>query len=145
MMGDKMITKEISIDSKNRIVLPSIPNYGVGDEIVFQYDLGYQIIFIYPYYLWQKKSNDFMLRLENDARKKIISNEEMLKLQRFYYSILSFPKDKVSSFKRVTLNKNIISKLDLKDSAFLVFDDNKIILCKDKDIYNQFKSKTGSR
>ena len=72
-------------------------------------------------------------------RHKKISMKDVLYYKRLHYSIYSFSKEEVSSNKRVLLNSQIISKLDLRDRVFIIPDHARFILCKDKGIYDDYK------
>ena len=137
--------KAIKIDNKHRIIIPAFTGVEPNEELVLQLNMLENILFIYGKDEFYKKSKLFEQTLKEQSRRLGMSLPDLRKIQRLYYSKLSFMPEKVDREKRIIIPEKVISSLELTDRVFVIGKNHHIELCKNRDIYEQIISEEQKR
>lgn len=133
--------KEIALDEK-KIIIPK--EFGIEPETIIYpvLDPRYpDVAFLYPEAAFEELAEGFMAKLQKDLRDNKITQKEYNELLRKFVAECSFSDEELDEMRSIFLDDLIISKLKLVDNALVVLEDNKIVLCKDEETYNEY-SKT---
>ena len=122
MFGETSIigSKTISLDKKNRIIIPKFTGAEPKDRIITRLNFYQNKLFIESIEQYQETSKQFEEFLKSMQEKGKISNTEKRQYQRYFYGVLSNPYEELDSQRRMVLNCSIIKNLKLFDSVFVI-------------------------
>lgn len=139
MFGEETIilNQKISLDSKNRIVLPKSTGIVSGEEIGIMFDPKKTKLLLYgleDYYELLKKYDEYFTKLKETDE---ITARKYRDLKRYLYGSLCFSEEKADQNHRLTLPKRGISSLEINSSVFAVGNKRHLELYKDEETYHR--------
>ena len=97
------------------------------------------VAFLYAEEDFEVLASKFLEKLKKDYENDHITREEYNAYIRKFASECSFMDEELDEYRRITLDEHIIKTLELNDKVFIYQDSNKLVLCKDKEAYEEYK------
>jgi division/cell wall cluster transcriptional repressor MraZ len=143
MFGSSIIvgSKTISLDKKNRIIIPKFTGAEPKDRIITRLNFYRNKLFIESIEQYQETSKQFEEFLKSMQEKGKISSTEKRQYQRYFYGVLSNPYEELDSQRRMVLNCSIIKNLKLYDSVFVIGRESHLELYSNEETYHILNTK----
>ena len=141
MVKEKEIIGEstIKIPKNRRISLPSFTGMETNDLIKPHLSAYGSVLVLFPEKVYQATEKEYLSSLEERRVLGKINDYILNKYRLIYISSFGFPTQSKKKKKRIILPKKALQKLEITDKALLIGRGNTLILCKDKDKYNELE------
>lgn len=140
---DKIIgEKEVKVDDKHRVILPKFTYAEAGDIIMPRFSaIQSNVLFLFneeEYHIQRDKFESFLKEQRVLGK---FTYHDILRYRRYYYGHLSFMGEKVDKSRRFLLEGRAISNLEISDKLFMMGEDNHLILCRDRNVFDEYQEK----
>lgn len=125
--------------NKNRIVLPKYSLINPGDKVGFIHDFNMTKLNIYKKEDLDLIIEEFINTVDELKSTKQITYKQYLKIQRYFFGKCLYYDKEVDSNRRISIPKEALNKLDIKDEVLVVNKDKRIELYKDYKTYKNIK------
>jgi len=141
MFGENVIVinRELKLNPKNRLILPTETFAEAEDELGLMYDFRRQYLRLYSHAEFLKRLEEYEEAFKTLYNQGKIDARTYRRYRRILYAKLCLDEPIVSSKKRITIPTKVAERLEFKNSIYVVGNDTHLEIYKDEKTYKTLK------